>query len=161
VPESLSRIEQVLRVPVQVQSAATILPASSTITLQSAVKEWQYTQERQVLDRVVRNLGQLRYRVAPESVELLDRYRETIERYLESRDPMRQKERNKSGTASSAIFEQRSFQRRLDELDAQRDQLRQRHLAELALGEAERRVAITNALQRAGTKTSVPAGKIR
>lgn len=161
VPESLSRIEQVLRVPVQVQTGAAVLPASSTVNLQSAVKEWHYTQERVVLGRVLRDLGQLRNRVAPEAIETLDRYRETIESYLDSRDPLRQKERNKSGTASSALFEQRRFQRRLDELDAQRDQLRQRHLAELALGEAERRVAITNALQRAGTRTSVPAGKVR
>jgi hypothetical protein len=146
---SLSRIEETLRVPVQIQASRTELPESSAVTLQTVVSQWDYSREQLVLRRVAHDLGGLRHRVALETVDLVDAYRDAISRYLDSRDPVQQLNRNKNGTVSNALYEQRSFRRRLDELDARRAALHQSSVSDLALQEAERRVATTNALHRA------------
>jgi hypothetical protein len=98
----------------------------------------------------VRDLEILRQRVAPEAVDLVDGYRMAINHYRDQRDPLQRSSRNKSGTPSSVLFEQKSFQQRLDQLDSTRTRLMQSSVEDLALHEAERRVATTNALQRAG-----------
>jgi hypothetical protein len=103
-----------------------------------------------LLGRVVRDLEILRQRVAPEAVELVDAYRGAINHYRDQRDPLQRTSRNKSGTPSSVVFEQKSFEQRLDQIDFARAKLLRSSVEDLALHEAERRVATTNALQRAG-----------
>jgi hypothetical protein len=146
---SLERIQETLRVPVQIQASRSQLPESSAVTLQTAVAQWDYTREQMALRRAANDLGSLRRQVAVETVDLVDAYREAIARYLDSRDPLQQMSRNKAGTAPNALYEQRSFRRRLDELDAKRATMLKSALSDLALQEAERRVAATNALHRA------------
>lgn len=146
---SLTRLEEALRVPVQIQFTGNRPPETSAVTLQNAVTRWNFTQEQIVLQRVARDLDSLRLRVAPDVVDLVDGYRLAIANYRSARDPQRDIYRGKSGAATSALYEQRAFQRRLDELDAQRQQIRQKFLSDLGLHEAERRVAVTNALSRA------------
>jgi hypothetical protein len=147
---SLDRLQEVLRVPVQIQASKTQLPESSAISLQTAVASWDYSREMLLLGRVVRDLEILRQRVAPEAVELVDAYRGAINHYRDQRDPLQRTSRNKSGTPSSVVFEQKSFEQRLDQIDSARAKLLRSSVEDLALHEAERRVATTNALQRAG-----------
>jgi hypothetical protein len=148
--ESISRLDEILRIPVQIQASSGHLPEAGVITLQKAVADWELTREQFVLGKVSGDLMSLRFHSAPEVIQLVESYRSAIVDYLNQRNPLAQT--GKTGTQANARALEKIFLQRLNQLDKERDVLRHTVNLDFARHEAERRGAISNALNRASSQ---------
>jgi len=121
--ESVRRLNEAVRLPVEVRLATNDLPMLGTVPLQTVVDEWDANRQSRALTGTLSRLTLLRARIAPDLVPLLDDYRLAIENYL--------RHRNRSGLylpkgmnrqASLTILIRRTI-RTLDALDAERASL--------------------------------------
>jgi len=84
--ESVLRLQQVVRFPVEVRLATDALPMHGEVPLQTVIEEWDATRQTRALQETLLNLAALRARIAPELIGLLDEYRMTLDRYLRDRN---------------------------------------------------------------------------
>jgi hypothetical protein len=84
--DSLVRLNQVLRFPVEVRLATNDLPLRGAVSLQVVIQEWDGNRQVEALEQMLSDLALLRTRIAPELVPLLDDYRLTIESFLRNRN---------------------------------------------------------------------------
>jgi hypothetical protein len=111
--ESLRRLSELLHTPVQVRTHRGELPLTTHVTLQSVIEEWEPSRQTALLRHKLHQLEAIRPRLPERIGPLADRYRQIIGTYLDKRP----------GSRQSPI---RETIQRLDELDAQRDSLRDR-----------------------------------
>lgn len=84
--ESWRKLDDCLRLRVQVHSASNALPARSEISLETVVRSWAVEKQDPVLTATMRELELIRVRSANEALELIDAYLETIRTYQRDRD---------------------------------------------------------------------------
>jgi len=80
--ESWRRLDELVRVPVQIRAGTNDPPQRAEASLQTIVQEWDYANQRQALQVKVRQLQILSPRVAQPLRGLADDYRQTLEAYL-------------------------------------------------------------------------------
>lgn len=147
--QSLSRLEEVLSVPVVIQQTSNSMPQAAHISLRQVVTDWEFNRENVALRRMLDDLAGLRFRAAPQLVRLIENYRVGIEQYLQEREPrMVYDARQRAPISTPAL--KKAMLKRLDELDAERAEARRVLYADFANSEAERRSAMTNALNAVG-----------
>lgn len=84
--ESWNHLNEVLNPSVQVRASAAELPQRGRVTLEAAIEDLDLTRQEMLLPETARQLGQLRNRVAPGMVNLVDDYRRVLDGYLYQRD---------------------------------------------------------------------------
>lgn len=143
--QSLSRLEEILRVPVNIRQDSNSVPQAAHVSLRTVVADWDYSRESAALSRMQDDLASLRFRAAPQLVRLIEGYRAGIEQYLREREPrMLHDSRQRVAVSTPAL--KKAMLRRLDELEAGRAEARRVLYADFADSEAQRRSAMTNAL---------------
>ena len=143
--QSLSRLEEIISVPVAIQRTSNSVAQAAHVSLRQVVTDWEFNRENPALRRMQDDLAGLRYRSAPELIRLIENYRAGIEQYLQEREPrMRYDARQKAPLSTAAL--KKAMLRRLDELDVDRAEARRVLYSSFANSEAERRSAMTNAL---------------
>jgi len=120
--ESLRKLEEIIRFPVEVRGGPNELPLRAQITLQTIIRQWDRPRQTQALQSKVRELEPLRLRVARELVMLVEGYRETLETYLQALDKNRFLLLLQKGATPGRVAEDAIGQ--LDALDARREALR-------------------------------------
>jgi hypothetical protein len=123
-PESLRKLDEVIRPTVQVRTAVDQLPMRTEVTLQTIIRDWDFLRQSQMLQTKLQQLALLRNQVSPEVVPLVDSYRKVLEVYL----------RNRTKAGFTRLVNARStpgldriaqpILQELDRIDTQRDQLR-------------------------------------
>lgn len=118
--ESWSKLDALIRSGIQVYAATNDLPLRGEVKLQAIIKEWDRARQLEALQTKVRQLEQLRLRLAAPLAPLADQYHRVLVDYLENRDqahlPFRKKAAQRHA-AQTAIKE-------LDQLDRQLATLR-------------------------------------
>jgi hypothetical protein len=84
--ESVQRLQQALRFPVEVRLTTNALPMRSQVRLQTIIEAWDGNRQRRALEQTLADLARVRSRIAPDLIPLLDDYRLAIEHYLKNRD---------------------------------------------------------------------------
>lgn len=84
--ESVSRLNQAVRCPVEVRVATNTLPMHVAVSLQTIIEEWDANEQTRALEQSLTSLTVLRARIAPELLPLLDDYRQTLRHYLQNRN---------------------------------------------------------------------------
>jgi len=123
---SWKQLEDILATKVQVRLAANELPIDTTVTLQRIVTEWEFTRQRPVLLQKVQRLQALSPRASPEVAELVDGYARVVQSYANGRPPRFKPSPLATDEARRLPPAVRNLLQQLDELDARREQLRQR-----------------------------------
>ena len=80
--ESWKRLEDAIRVPVEIRAAVGDMPVRREVSLQDVIREWESSQQRTTLEKKVRELQVLRIQLAPGLVPLVDNYLQTLSAYL-------------------------------------------------------------------------------
>lgn len=84
--DSVLRLHQVVRFPVEVRLATSTLPMHGDVRLQTIIVEWGANEQQFALQQTLADLALLRSRIAPELIPLLDEYRLTLHGYLRNRN---------------------------------------------------------------------------
>ncbi|MHB8519691.1 MAG: hypothetical protein ACYDH9_02925 [Limisphaerales bacterium] len=124
--KSLRKLDEILGLPVQVRYAADRLPATTDLTLQTVIAQWDFAHQRNVLQAKANLLLMLRLSVAPELVPLVDGYRSTLTQYLGKSEQSDSSGSNRYLPAIRPQILRRDAIQQLDALDARREALRQR-----------------------------------
>lgn len=125
--DSIKKLDEVVRPPVQIRLAADELPMQSEVSLQLIIQEWDFVRQTQILQNKIQQLNLLRHRVSPETVALTDGYRKVIEFYLKKRDKagFSRTARRQSTPGLDKVAQQTVSE--LDLMDAERELLRPKH----------------------------------
>lgn len=121
--KALDGLAEVLRVDVEVRADAKAVPSKSTVTLQTVLRDWDYTRQQSALQIVRVQLAQLRMNMPPELLRTLDAYLAVLNTYLAKRpvsgfSPVR----GQAVTTGNQLA--RAAIRELDGLDGERENLR-------------------------------------
>ncbi|MEY2428478.1 MAG: hypothetical protein QOJ40_1363 [Verrucomicrobiota bacterium] len=84
--ESWRKLDQSIRLPVQVRTINNELPLHSEITLQTIIREWDRAHQTETLRSRLVELEMLRLQTAPQLVPLVDEYCKVLQSYLKNRD---------------------------------------------------------------------------
>ncbi len=127
--QSWDKLQEILLVPIQVRAQTNDLPITAEARLQTMIAEWDYTQQAPVLRQKIAQLQAFCLRVMPELAGLADGYRQALGRYLEEgiRLGLEPARKNKPSLPPQWLVSE--AQKRLDELDVQREFLRQKTAA--------------------------------
>jgi len=121
--ESWSKLDQALRLPVDIRRSLGDLPARADVTLQAVIRQWNLAQQTTILEAKVRELDLTRRRIAPEFMALTEDYRQALTKYLaQRREGWVKANLWFSGTTPQKATTQ--VLRQLDALDAKRFALR-------------------------------------
>ncbi len=118
--ESLQKLEDTIRPPIQVRTATNELPMHADATLQTIIRDWKADQQTETLQRVIIKLQLLRLQVAPVVTPLADEYRLALESYLKRAEPDNSTLARRHPIATSRILLVRDTLKQLDTLDARR-----------------------------------------
>jgi hypothetical protein len=120
--DSLRRLDDALRTPVQVPVPSDAPPQHAEVRLQTVIQEWDYARQRQVLQTKIQQLQMLRLRVAQPVLMLADNYLQVLQSYLRRTEKWRfATAANTARPAVRRMIEQTVKQ--LDALDARREML--------------------------------------
>ena len=86
VAESWQKLDQAVQAAALIRTRTNELPLRAEVSLQTMVRDWDFTRQTQALDNTLRELGLLRMHIAPEYAGLLQEYCQAIEAYLQQRD---------------------------------------------------------------------------
>jgi hypothetical protein len=119
--ESWRKLEEAVRLPIQVRTGTNELPIHAQATLQNAIRDYDPEAQTYVLETKLKELELLRFRVAQGVAPMVDSYRQVIKDYLRDRDrlsfPMRLgKQAARRHAAKEAL-------RQLDALETKRQAL--------------------------------------
>ncbi|MCX8091432.1 MAG: hypothetical protein N3I86_10990 [Verrucomicrobiae bacterium] len=123
-PVSWARLEEALRVPVEVRRRREELPVAATVPLSTVLREWPFARQETALRERLRALDLLRLRVAQELVGLVDEYRRLLALYLDRRARLGLDAPGVTRPSLDARLLVRETLQRLDELEAMRERLR-------------------------------------
>jgi hypothetical protein len=114
--ESRRRLDDALRVSVEIHTGTNELPLHTTVNLQSIIKKADSLQPAQALFARQRELEMIRPRISQEFVTLVEKYRQALDTYLQNTDKAGKKALEREGEAAIT---------QLDELDVLRVMVRQ------------------------------------
>ncbi|MCU0770501.1 MAG: hypothetical protein MUE94_01855 [Verrucomicrobia bacterium] len=117
--ESVQRLREAARFPVEVRLATNTLPMHGEVRLQTILEAWDGNRQRRALEQTLTDLALLRSRIAPELVALLDDYRLTLGTYLKQRDRAGIYLPKGGNRQASVTLLTRRTLRTLDQLDAE------------------------------------------
>jgi len=121
--ETCKQLDDILITPVQIRSTPQELPINLHMRLQTIFAEWEWQRQRPVLLQKLNLLAALRRRASQDSVGLVEGYRHALETYLERRNAVRGSARKKDTSPAARLIVSESI-KRFDDLDAQREALR-------------------------------------
>ena len=84
--ESWQRLDELLRVPVEVRRAPSELPSSGTVSLQVVLREWNQLRQTPALQTKLRELEHARLPTSPELGRLMEDYHQALSSFLRRRD---------------------------------------------------------------------------
>lgn len=117
---SRDKLDEILRVAVEMRPAPTNLPVHAAISLQSVIRNFTYARQKDVLQIKLRQLELAHWRMAPQFLLLTDAYRRVLAAYLgEGAAPAPGKIPQPSPGAPSKRKAAEAI-KKLDTLDAQR-----------------------------------------
>jgi hypothetical protein len=122
--ESWQKLDELVRPPVQVRTEADEMPLSSQVNLQTIVREWPLDQQLPVLREKAQQLGLIRSLVSLDLTALVDGYRQVLEDYIEQSSNSHPAPMGRTINAPRQILITRETLRKLDELEARRQQFR-------------------------------------
>ena len=122
--ESQRRLDNVLLTPGQVRLRADQMPASTMLSLQTVITDWDFASQKKVLAEKLQALGLLRTHLAPELASLAAEYQQTLEDYLKQRNQLSLQLPAPRGPAPTFSSVVRDTIKRLDSLDEKRRALR-------------------------------------
>jgi hypothetical protein len=128
---ALERLDRIFEVDTQVRQSADQLPTRVGTRLQAVIEQWDYGRQKPAIRAVTQQLVQARINLPPVLVPLVDAYRSALEDYLADRDRSTAPPNPRGPLPPGPQRLMRDTVRRLNELDAQREQLRR----QLALDE--------------------------
>jgi hypothetical protein len=115
---SREKLDEILRVPVEVWTASNALPARTGVSLQAVIRNFEPSRQTAILQTKLRDLELAQLRMAAPLAALTDEYRQTVASYLgqnkEIRQPLWSKHPLPQKTSARATL------KKLDKLDAQR-----------------------------------------
>lgn len=123
-PTSWLKLDEALRVPVQVRRRREELPATATMSLAQILREWDFARQERALRDRQQALEALRLRVAQELIGLVDAYRRLLEMYLERRARLGMDAPGVSRPTQEARLLVRQTLQQLAELESLRARLR-------------------------------------
>ena len=118
--ESWSKLDEILRAPVQVRQAKGDLPRHAEVPLSMVIREWDVLRQTQVLRDRLNSLDFARQRVTVELVPLVDEYRRVLADYLDRREKVGMTMPGRGMNAPGAKFVVRETLKQLAALDARR-----------------------------------------
>lgn len=80
--ESSEKFAHALHTTVEIHTRTNDLPLHSDVSLQTMIRDWDFSRQQPVLRSAIRELELMRTRLAPEFVGLSDRYRQVLQEYL-------------------------------------------------------------------------------
>jgi hypothetical protein len=120
--ESWRKLDEALRLGVQLRAGTNELPTHADVSLQTAIQDWDTVRQTAALEDKLRDLELMRSRTSPEFVPILDQYRYVLTTYLQERDhPSTILPWRKKSTVRRRVDE---AIRQLDSLDARRQAMR-------------------------------------
>ena len=122
--ESWRQIDGILTTSVEVRLRPNDLPLQTQVKLQSIISEWEYARQVPVLLQKLNHLQALRLRGSQELDGLVKEYRAALENYLQRRAKAGNNA-TKGQLPSSVKILIADTRKRLDQLDLQREFLRQ------------------------------------
>jgi len=120
--EGLRRLTELLLPSVQVRTQRGELPLSTRIKLQTVIEEWPGARQVPLLRSMIQQLDSMRSRLSQRMAPLLDRYRATLDGYVNRRPAFKEPVANQPSPEIQELV--RDTVRLLDSLDAQRDSLK-------------------------------------
>jgi hypothetical protein len=120
----LQRLDDILLTLAEVRLATNALPVRTRVTLQQVVSEWELELQRPVLRQVISQLTSLRFNCPLEIVPTVDRYRVTLQNYLDKRAESDAGSGSKRSLTVPARLLVQNTVKELDELYRQREALR-------------------------------------
>ena len=79
---SREKLDEILRVPVEMRTASNSLPAHAEISLQAVIRNLDAARQTEILRTKLRDLGIAQFRVSPQFAALTDGYRRALAGYL-------------------------------------------------------------------------------
>ncbi len=118
---SREKLDEILRVPVEMRTASNSLPAHAEISLQALIRNLDDARQTEILQTKLRDLGLAQLRVSPQFAALTDGYRRALAGYLgEHHVTPPASGRNGHAPAMLKRTSARDTLKKLDALDAQR-----------------------------------------
>jgi hypothetical protein len=117
VTESWQKLDQAIHAAAQIRTSNNELPLRAEVSLQTMIRDWDFTRQTQALGNTLRELGLLRMHIAQEYTGLVQDYSQAIEAYLQQSDRGAANSPFAGLAAEAAIL-------RLNVLDARRMALR-------------------------------------
>jgi hypothetical protein len=118
---SREKLDEILRVPVEMRTASNSLPAHAEISLQAIIRNLDAARQTEILRTKLRDLGVAQLRVSPQFAALTDGYRRALAGYLgEHHVTTSASGRNSHASAMLKRTSARDTLKKLDALDAQR-----------------------------------------
>ncbi len=84
--ESWRKLDQTIRLPVQIRAITNELPLHSEVTLQTIIRQWDRARQTEALRNKIVELEMLRLQMAPQLAPLVEEYRLALDTYLKNRD---------------------------------------------------------------------------
>lgn len=117
---SLQKLEEVMVIPAQVHFRAGEMPSRTRQTLSQVITDWDYIQQKPILNRKIQQLTTLRMTVTGELIPLVDSYRLVLENYMQKRDRAGFSRERKGDLPIRPEMAANEAARQLAELDRQR-----------------------------------------
>lgn len=130
----LDRLDELLLVPAQIRLNPDVLPVRTYVTLQQIVNDWDFSLQKGSLGLLENQLAILRVNCPLKVVDLIDRYRQAIQTYLQKRTDVHASSGTKRQEGVSAHLLVRQMVLRLDELYRERETLRRDYRMDAASG---------------------------
>jgi hypothetical protein len=118
-------VDEILTVPAQMRLSTNTLPVRTEATMAQVISEWEYSQQRIVLQQKLHQLALLRTTAPNQIAPLLERYWVCLHTYLVRRDHSNYSGDNKRQIHSPGPLLANEAVRQLATLDKQRLALRQ------------------------------------
>ena len=130
--ESWNKLDQLLRVPIQVRRQKQDLPTLAEASLTSVIAEWDYTRHGPALQEKLQGMDSARLRMAAELLPLLDEYRHVLGDYLRRRENRSDTFTAQRGEVTNVRLLVRATVKRLEELEVDRQELKPKTTAPVA-----------------------------
>lgn len=122
-PETLRRLEEILRTPARISIQARAGPQPGFATLQQLITQWDPVQHHVLIRQKLTQLQLLRTQSAPELLPVVEEYRKTLESYVTRRQRAGFASGVKGQVLPSVALLIQETVRRLDDLDARKSSI--------------------------------------
>lgn len=124
--ESWRKLDEILRIPVEVRHTRDELPGRAEISLATVIREWDFVRQRQTLRAKLRELEFIRLRASQDLAALVNDYHRWLGDYLDKRDHAGMTLSASKITSSGAKNIVREALKQLGELESRREAIRPR-----------------------------------